>query len=249
MRTIDRALAVFDCFTRERPSLSLLDISRCASLPKATTSRVVQALEARGYLVRLENQRYSLSFKLVRLAGIVESTLDVRQAGRPVLEKLARTWHESVTLSTVEGLYRVCVDVVNTPSPLMTLTKPGEHYRLGVGATSLMLMASLPPPVLDRVLRSMPRKAGQTRQKIVSVLKSVQKQGYAVSHGGRVAGLSGIAVPVNNADGVAHYCLSIVLPTVRAADRVPDLIRSALKAGAELSHRLGAPNSNTKEKK
>lgn len=249
MRTIDRALAVFDCFTQEHPSLSLQDISRYVNLPKSTTFRMVQALEARGYLARLENQQYSLSFKFVRLAGIVESTLDIRRIGRPVLEQLARTSNESVTLSTVEGLYRVCVDVVNTPSPLMTLTKPGEHYRLGVGATSLMLMASLPQPIIDRVLRSMLREVSQTRQKVLSMLKSVRKQGYAVSHGGRVAGLSGIAVPVINADGVAQYCLSIVLPTVRAADHVPGLIRSALKAGAELSRRLGAPNDNAQEKK
>ena len=248
MRTIDRALSVFDCFTRAHPSLSLQDISRCVNLPKSTTFRVVQALEARGYLARLENQKYSLSFKFVRLAGLVESTLDIRQIGRPVLEKLARTCNESVTLSTVEGLDRVCVDVVNTPSPLMTLTKPGEHYRLGVGATSLMLIASLPQPKVNRVLRSMPRKAGHTRQKVLSALKTVRKQGYAVSHGGRVAGLSGIAVPVIDADGAAQYCLSIVLPTARATDRVPDLIRSALKAGADLSRRLGSPNYNSQEK-
>lgn len=242
MRTIGRALAVFDCFTREHPSLSLQDISRCAKLPKSTTFRVVQALEERGYLARLENQHYSLSFKFVRLAGLVESTLDIRQIARPVLEKLARACNESVTLSTVEGLDRVCVDVVNTPSPLMTLTKPGEHYRLGVGATSLMLMAWLPQPTLDRVLRSMPR------QKLIAKLKTVRKQGYAVSHGGRVAGLSGVAVPIIEAGAAGRYCLSIVLPSVRAADRVAQLTESAVAAGADLSHRLGATHYTLEEK-
>jgi DNA-binding IclR family transcriptional regulator len=243
MRTIDRAVSVFDCFTQEHPSRSLQDISRSVNLPKSTTSRMLQALEARGYLARLENQQYTLSFKFVRLAGLVESTLDIRRIIRPVLEKLARTCNESVTLSTVEGLDRVCVDVVNTPSPLMTLTKPGERYRLGVGATSLVLIASLPQPTIDRVLRSIPRKVGQTRNKIQLLLESTRNQGYAVSHGGRVAGLSGIAVPVINFDGEARYCLSIVLPTARTTDRVSSLIKLALNAGAELSRRLGAPDN------
>jgi DNA-binding IclR family transcriptional regulator len=240
MRTVDRALAVFDCFTPEHRRLSLQDIARTAHLPKSTTFRLVQALEEQGYLARLENQQYSLSFKFVRLAGLVESNLDIRQIVRPVLEKLARACSESVTLSTVTGLERVCVDVVNTPSPLMSLTKPGEHIRLGIGATSLMLMASLPQPKLDRVLRSMPRNSGQSRQKLLLKLKGVRKRGYAVSHGGRIPGLSGVAVPVIDGEGEAQYCLSIVLPSVRATDRIPDLLKRALAAGADLSRRLGA---------
>lgn len=240
MRTVDRALAVFDCFTPEHRRLSLQDIARAVNLPKSTTFRLVQALEEQGYLARLENQQYSLSFKFVRLAGLVESNLDIRQIVRPVLEKLARACGESVTLSTVMGLERVCVDVVNTPSPLMSLTKPGEHIRLGVGATSLMLMASLPQPKLDRVLRSMPRNSGQSKQKLVSMLNGVRKRKYAVSHGGRVPGLSGVAVPVIDGEGETQYCLSIVLPSVRATDRIPDLLKRALAAGADLSRRLGA---------
>lgn len=248
MRTIGRALAVFDCFTTEHPSLSLQDISRCSKLPKTTAFRVVQALEKRGYLARLQNRHYSLSFKFVRLASLVESTLDVRQIAHPVLQKLARACGESVTLSTVEGLDRVCVSVVNTPSPLMTLTSPGEHYPLGIGATSLMLMAYLPQSTLDDVLRAMPRKAGYARKKLLATLKTVRKQGYAVSHGGRVAGLSGVAVPVFDAGGAADYCLSIVLPSARTTARVPQLIDAALAAGADLSRRLGAPAYTPQEK-
>ena len=246
MRTIDRALAVFDCFTAERPSLSLQDIAIRVKLPKSTTFRVVQALENRGYLTRIEDQRYTLSFRFVQLGGLVASALDIRQVARPVMEKLARSSNESVTLSMIEGDERVCVDVVNTPSPLMTLTKPGERYRLGVGATSLMLIASLPPEQVDGIIRNMPRRAGG-RKKILAMLETARKEGYAISHGGRIPGLSGIAVPVLSAEGNAQYCLSVVLPSVRAGIRIDGLLKLALDAGAELSRRFGAPNYPKKE--
>lgn len=243
MRSVERALSVFECFSPERPTLALKDIAAKLKLAKSTTFRFVQAFEERGYLVRLENNHYSLSFKVVRLAALVESTLDVRQMGRGIMEKLARATRESVTLSTTVGAHRVCIDVVNTLAPLMTLTKVGEHNAMGTGATSLVLMAHLPDADLKKVLTGAVKKSNYTRAALLRELDMVRRRGYAVSHGGRVPGLSGIAVPVLDAEGRGQFCLSIVLPTARVGDRLDRLIQLATRAGWQLSTRLGAPET------
>ena len=69
MRGVQRTVAVFDCFTPQRPSLTLQEISGRIRLPKSTTFRIVQSLEQVGYLIRLEDQKYCLSFRFTRLAG------------------------------------------------------------------------------------------------------------------------------------------------------------------------------------
>jgi DNA-binding IclR family transcriptional regulator len=247
MRSVERALAIFDCFSAERPALALKDIAAKLGLAKSTTFRFVQAFEERGYLVRLEDNRFSLSFKLVRLAGLVESTLDVRSMGRGIMERLARVTGESVTLSTAVGVHRVCIDVVNTPAPLMTLTKVGEHNPMGTGATSLVLMAHLPDESLKQVLASALKKSGFTRKSLLAELAGIRDRGYGVSHGGRLAGLSGIAAPVLDSEGHGTYCLSIVLPTARVGDRLEQLIQLATRAGRQISSRLGAPSSTNTE--
>jgi DNA-binding IclR family transcriptional regulator len=241
MRSVERALAIFDCFSAAKPTLSLKDFALRLGLAKSTTFRFVQAFEELGYLVRLENNEYSLSFKLVRLAGFVESTLDVRQMGRPLMERLARATSESVTLSTAVGLHRVCIDVVNRPAPLMTVTKVGAHTPLGTGATSLVLMAHLPDAQLKKIVPAAVKQSSYTRRSLLAEISQVRERGYAASHGGRIAGLSGIAAPVLNAEGCGQYCLSIVLPTARVGDRLENLIELATRAGAQLSKRLGAP--------
>src|SRR3972149_868504 len=103
MRSVQRILAVFESFSRTRNSLTLQEISNRIDLPKSTAFRIVQSLEKAGYLVRLDNQEYCLSFRFTRLAGLVNSTVDIRELARPVMVKLAEQTKETITLNTVSG--------------------------------------------------------------------------------------------------------------------------------------------------
>ena len=78
IRAVERALSIFEAFTPQRTSLSLMEIGTRTKLSKATAYRLVSCLDKAGYLVRLENQQYCLSLKLLGLAGIVRSTLSIK---------------------------------------------------------------------------------------------------------------------------------------------------------------------------
>src|SRR6478672_6601285 len=121
MRAVQRILAIFESFSVETSSLTLQEISDRIELPKSTSFRIVQSLEKAGYLVRLEDQQYCLSFRFTRLAGLVKSTLGIREIARPVLAELAEKTKESVSIHTVAGRNRVCLDAVSTASSLRSV--------------------------------------------------------------------------------------------------------------------------------
>src|SRR5204862_8325646 len=102
--------AVFGSFTDEKSCRSLHEISSRIDLPKSTSFRIVLSLEQAGYLVRLEDHQYCLSFRFVRFAGLVKSTLGIREIARPIMMELAKKTKETVTLQTVNGKDRVCID-------------------------------------------------------------------------------------------------------------------------------------------
>lgn len=239
MRAIKRTLAVLESFHANRPSLTLQEIADEIGLAKSTTFRLVKTLEACGYLVRLDSLRYSLSFRFVRMASLAQSALDVRSLVRPVLEKLAATSGESVTFHTIEDQSRVCIEVVNAPAPLMSVNLPGERIPLGLGGASLVLMAHLAPAQLDAILPFAARNARCSRRELRSILDTVRRQGYAVSHGGGIRGVSGISAPVRDPEGEARYCVSIVIPTVRVRGNVAHLIALVRGGAADISKRLG----------
>ncbi|MBI3042716.1 MAG: IclR family transcriptional regulator [Betaproteobacteria bacterium] len=240
MRAVERTLAIFECFSNERPSLTLQEIANRIRLAKSTTFRLVQSLDEAGYLVRLDNQEYCLSFRITRLAGLVRSTLDIRQLARTVLAELARRSRETVTLNMVSDRHRVCIDVIDTPSPLMSVTKPGERVRLIDGATAKTLMAFLPKKELQKAVAYAVRVTGKKRADFVKELARIRDAGYAVTHGERVLGLTAITAAVADREGDVRYCVTVTGPTVRLQPRVQELVRLVTAAASDISRRLGA---------
>src|SRR5215211_6536846 len=116
MRAVQRIFAIFESFSPEKSSLTLQEIADHIELPKSTTFRIVQSLEQAGYLVRLEDQRYCLSFRFMRFAGVVRSTLGIRELARPVMRALAEKTKETVAVHTVSGRNRVCIDTTSAAS-------------------------------------------------------------------------------------------------------------------------------------
>lgn len=240
MRSVQRILAIFESFTADHSCLTLQEIADRIALPKSTTFRIVQALEQAKYLVRLENQQYCLSFRFTRLAGLVGSTLDIRAIARPVMTELARKSGETVTIHTISGRDRVCIDAVATGAPLRTVTPPGEHIRLLKGGPSKMLMAHMPKDELAPILAYISRTLKRSKTELQAELAVIREQGYAVSNSERVLGITGIAAPIRDVEGQVRYCLAITGPSVRMQAREKELTRLVVKGAADISMQYGA---------
>ena len=241
MRGVQRTVAVFDCFTPQGMSLTLQEISDHIGLAKSTTFRVVQSLEEAGYLIRLEDQKYCLSFRFTRLAGMVMSTLSIRQVCRPIMFELTRHTNETVSLNMASGRDRVCNESLDTPAPLMSLVRPGQSLPLDhKGATDKTLMAYLPQNELEKVVTRVAKATRRSRAEIMAELARVRKDGYCVSHGERFLGLTAITAPVWESNDAANHCLTILGPTVRLKPRVDEFLKLLLRATGDISRRLGA---------
>ena len=240
MRGVERVLSVFDCFTRERTSLTLQEIADRIRLPKSTTFRLLDSLKKSGYLVRLDDLKYCLSFRFTLLSGLVHGTLDLRNAARPIMRELSLQANETVTLNTISGAYRVCIEVIDAPSPLMSVTKPGERIRLGAGATAKTLLAGLSNSQLRELLPSAVKESGSKRSKLLRELEVIRRQGFAVSHSEIVLGLTAISAPIKAWMEEVPHAISLAGPSVRVRPRQRDLVSLVTAAAAEISKCLGA---------
>lgn len=244
MRTVDRVFSVLGCFSLEHATLSLQEIADQIGLAKSTTSRLTGDLQRLGYLTRGPDLRFSLSMEFVRLAAIANQTVDVRRLLRPVMAELVEATGETVTLNSIDGNDRLCVEVSRSSQPLFAVNRPGERTPLGLGGASLVLMAFMEPDALEQVIKPATREIRCTVKELRSILDTTRRQGYAVSHGGGIKGLSGISVPLFGSDGAVHYCLSVVVPTKRVTGHVIDLLKAARHAAVAGSRRLGGERAS-----
>ena len=240
MRSVQRIFAVFESFTPERRTLSLQEIADAIELPKSTAFRIVRSLEQAGYLVRLEDQRYCLSFRFTRLAGLVTSTLGIREVARPVMLELAAKVRETVSLQTVMGRNRVCIDAVNADSPLRNVVQPGEQVPLMSGSGSKVLMAHLPKKTLAPIVATIARSTKRPQADLFAELERIREQGYAVSHGERLVGVSAISAPIRDVNDAVHYCISLGGPTVRVQKNLKEFVKLVVEAAGAISRSYGA---------
>ena len=245
MRAIGRVFSALDCFTAGQPKLSLQEICDRIGLAKSTTFRLVHTLEELGYLIRLADQRYTLSLKVCRLAWIAESGLDMPGLARPVLETLAQATGERASLHEVRGGNQRCVDVVAGPGAATPAVHAERRMPFGMGAESLVLLAHMSEAARAPVLPEVARATGCPLHELRSILGNIRRDGWAVSHGGAVPGASGIAAPILGPDAAARFCVAVTVPTARVRGRVGRLSRLVREAAAEISVRLGATDAAT----
>ena len=240
IRAVERAFAIFEAFDPEHTMLTLQEIGKRIGLSKATTYRLVNCLHELGYLVRLEDNRYCLSLKLTRLSGMVRSTIGVREIARPIMLDLVKKSGETVTLNTVANSQRLCIEVFDTPAPLMSIVRQGEQMPLLHGATGKMLLAYLSKDELDRIFRETPANQRPNRAALDKQLAQYRKQGYAHTSSERVQGVTAISVPVRDIDGEVRYCISITGPAIRVDRHADKFIALLLNASKVVSGQMGA---------
>ena len=240
MRAVHRIFAIFESFSVERSSLTLQEIADHIELPKSTAFRIVQSLEQAGYLVRLEDQKYCLSFRFTRLAGLVKSTLSIREIARPIMTQLADETGETVSLHTLSGKSRVCIDAIaTTPSQLRSVVQPGEQVALVSGSGSKVLVAHMPKSQATPIVSGMAKHSKRPQTDLHAELSKIREQGYAVSHGERLPGLSAISAPIKGIHDEVQYCMTVGGPTVRIQTKEKELTKLVVKAAANVSRQLG----------
>jgi len=240
VRAVDRIFSVLDAFSREHPKLTLQEISDRIELSKATTFRLVNSLSDAGYLVRLEDQRYCLSMKLVRLAGVVASGLGIRDIAHPKMLEIGQVTGETVSLNTVIGMDRVCVDVVESTARIMHIVNLGEHAPLLYGATGKTLLAHLPADEQATVIKTLPREASFTQAQLKAELATIRKQGYTVTGSERVPGSLAISVAIYDMHDRGCYALTVTGPDNRMKEQLERNLKCMLQAQREISSKMGS---------
>jgi DNA-binding IclR family transcriptional regulator len=240
MRSVQRILAIFESFSQKQSSLTLQEIADRIELPKSTTFRIVQSLEHAGYLVRLEDKKYCLSFRFTQLAGLVKGTLGIREIARPIIMELANKTNETVSIHTVNGRHRVCIDAVaTTASPLRSVVQAGEQVPLLAGSGSRVLMAYMSKTALAPILSAIVRSTKQSQAEVLAELALIREQGYAVSDGARLLGVMAVSAPIRDTNDEVNYCLTVAGPSVRMHAKEKEAVKLTVAAAADITLQFG----------
>jgi len=207
---IDKGVLILQAL-RRRP-LDLAALQHECQMPRATTHRLVVALEDH-HLVRRDGQgRFCLGFELVALGRVAADQFGLGELAAPAMRALRERCGESVQLYVVEDDARRCVVSMQSPHALRWIVPEGSLLPLGVGSAG-------------RVLTGAPLSAG----------------GWVESVEEREAGVASVSAPVHDSRGAVIAAVGVSGPVERLT-RSPGARFGAdvAKAAAEISRAVAA---------
>lgn len=243
VQAVERSLDILHCLSGGPQNLT--DIAFATGLSKATTFRLLATLSHRSIVMKdARTSSYMLGPGCLALVdGVMAGLGALASAGRSTLERLRTESRETVQIHVRVSNQRVCVAEIPSPQPIRYSTAVGATAPLHVGSAGKVLLALMEPPELDRVLQSITlhpvTEATITDLPVLlQELRLTRERGYAISHGERFEGASGLSAPVRA--GRVLAAVSILGPSSRLGDlAIAKLVPTLLAASHDLEQALG----------
>jgi DNA-binding IclR family transcriptional regulator len=238
VQALERALDILDCFSFQDRALSLTEVVNRTGLNKTTVKRLISNLTTRGYLQQdLQSKKYQLGMRLFELGGIVFSSFSLRQAASYPMTRLQSNSGATVLLGVNMEDQLVYVDKRDGRGIIRISSEVGWRRPLNYGMLGMVLMSSLDPQDVKRILKKYPLKS-YTPLSITDTdafslrLEKIRDQGYILEKEEAVENVIGIAAPIRDYSRQVVAAMGIALPTgsrnrTDNLDRLIDLVKSA----------------------
>lgn len=238
VRSVHRALDLLERFDDEHPVWTLAELTQASGLPKTTVLRLVMTLEQRGLVVAIGPGRFAIGPGFLRWSRLSSASMEVPPTVRAAMARLAEETGETVNLYIRVGRSRVCL--AQSPGTLSVRHTIGVGVALPMwgGAASAVLLSDPPllgpgPSVVDEIAAESPHGEAYADHLRAAAARVVER-GFAVTHGERELGASGVSAPVRRADGRVVAAVGVGGPTTRFSDeRLPAYV-DAVKRCARL---------------
>lgn len=208
LRTVTRASEILFAFSSDVRELGLTQLAQTVGLNKATVHRLAQSLVSVGLIDQDPATRaYRLGVRLLQLADLVSSSLDVREEARTPLRVLRDETGETTYLMLVRQEGAICAERVEGSHPMRDLsTPPGTLVPLHVGAAGTAILAAQHADRVDGYLATLP---AAKRPELQARVATARDRGHAFARGDVAQGVGAIATALVDQSGSVVGAISL----------------------------------------
>lgn len=245
VQSIDRAVAILECFSENKCELKLSEIACKLDLNKSTVHGLLNTLKHHGFIDQdQETQKYRLGLRFLGFSDLVISSIDVGNIASPVIEKVCEEIEETVHVAMLDGSDIVYIGKRECNKSIKTSTKIGARFPAYYTADGKIILCHMDREKLNELVPDKIKRLTSTtitdKQELFKALAEMKDKGYAVDNEGVIRGLSCVAAPIINHMGDVKYSLSVTGPTVRMAeDKIKKYAEIIKEATIEISYKIG----------
>jgi IclR family transcriptional regulator, pca regulon regulatory protein len=238
VESLDRGLRLLQIFGTMTGPATLSDLARAADLPRATARRILFTLEHGGF-VATDGKLFTLTTRVLTLAGSYLRSNQVVAVLQPVLDRTATAAQEISSLALLDG--DEVVFIARGSPARMFSTGLDIGYRLPAFCTSVgrTMLGQLDNAALAVRLKAMRREALTPHtvtdpKRLLAAIIADREKGFSLVDREAEPHFRSISVPVRRYDGaiVAAINMGAHVDRVSTAELI-DRFLPLLRAGAE----------------
>lgn len=243
---LDRGLSVLELLGQQPRGLILSEICRLLKIPKKSGSRILGALEFRGFVKKNEKTlEFSLTSRLLWLGCAAVSERNLSEVALDDMRALRDTTGGSVHLNALVDGQGVVLEQVSSRNQVRLVVDAGTRYELHCTAPGKVHLAWMPERELQSLLKTLPlprrtRATICTKAALLKELEQIRRRGYALDRGEGVDGIQCVSAPVFGRKGDAVAALTVSgtsgqIPEERFAEIAKQVLAHAEQIRQKLS--------------
>ena len=249
IQSVSHALDVLEQFYGSVEEIGVTELSKRLKLHKNNVFRLLATLEARGYIQQNKlTENYRLGLKCLQLGQTFIHQMGLLLQSRAVLEELAKATRESAFVAVRKGAGIVPLDFVEPPRAVRVVSFLGTALPAHCTAAGKIYLVYEADGELAQSLGSNGLKRYTSKtivdgDTLAAQTKEIAASEYAVDQEEFTEEVSSVAVPIRDYTRMLVGAMAVVGPSHRLTSEVikKDVAPKILKAGSELSKRLGYP--------
>ncbi len=201
---LDRGLTILEALDAAPQGMTLTEISAMIGSPKNSTSRLIQTLMARDYVVREdETMRFRLTGKLLRLGQPRMGDLSLVECALDAMRELRDVVGETVQLGIPIGDEGILIEKIESQQAVRIGVDIGIRFPLYNNAPGKVLLSYQAEGERKKTIQRLQLK--RCTKRTITSKKALRKecdlvmsQGYASDWGEADEGIHCVAAPVRN---------------------------------------------------
>lgn len=240
-----RGLALLRAIAAGDDGVTMAELARSVTMPRATAYRLLRALVDEGFAAVAPDMagRYVLGPAVDALRRNGSALPRLEDVAAPIMDALAAALGETVKLVVRDGLEVVTLAVSIPSRDSCIASRVGTRLPLHVGASQRLLLAHAPLAVREAVLAgALVRFTPLTivsRNRLERELEAIAARRTFVSHGEGVDGVGAAAALVGRGAEPRGALVAVYVYANRSATRREAILRQTAKAANAITAALG----------
>lgn len=245
VNSLSKALDILDILGTTK-KLSLADICQKCGYSKTTCFRLLYTLCEKGFVDKINETDYRLSFKFLKYANNLSNSVDLISVCKPFMKDLRNMFNQAVHLVVLDNSGNgIFIHKENSTRMMQMQSYIGFQLPAYQLATGKMLLSNLEDERLNTFISAysyekLTHNTISSKEDLLAELKEIKKKGYSIDNEESELGLCCIAGPIYNYKGKCIAAISISGEVSYMKDHKKTIVQEVLKTCDLCSKSLGA---------